>query len=261
MRRKWGLRVTIGISIVISLICISGFMITVKDMLFRDRPSTVSILKPDEKSETKTFTIVGLGDSLTRGIGDEDGQGYIGIVKDKLSTTWNRPISLLNLAVSGAKSQDLITLLKKEGTQYTLKKASVVVLTMGGNDLFPGVDNLDKINPTMYTGNIKQFSEDVKTIIELIQTVNPTASIYWLSLYNPFADIKELNGSQTVTLAWNQTLEQIAQSYPHTYIIPTYDIFQGQLANYLYTDHFHPNKAGYEQMAERLFQKIQSQFK
>jgi hypothetical protein len=45
--------------------------------------------------------LIGLGDSLTRGVGDASGQGYFGIVKTSLQKRATSPFEEVNLAVNG----------------------------------------------------------------------------------------------------------------------------------------------------------------
>ncbi|MNF04900.1 hypothetical protein D3C80_2045140 [compost metagenome] len=49
----------------------------------------------------------------------------------------------------------------------------------------------------------------------------------------------------------NQTMETVAE-YEQAVFVPTYDLFQLNVAELLFTDHFHPNDKGYRLMADRL---------
>lgn len=55
----------------------------------------------------------------------------------------------------------------------------------------------------------------------------------------------------SVVRDWNyNTAETLAQDSKAVFV-PTYDLFQQNTADYLFTDHFHPNEKGYRLMAER----------
>ncbi|UTW69416.1 hypothetical protein KHA80_21770 [Anaerobacillus sp. HL2] len=52
-----------------------------------------------------------------------------------------------------------------------------------------------------------------------------------------------------VIIGWNYQTQLAIANIPHVYFVPMYDLFQGNLDSYLSKDRFHPNKEGYEQMA------------
>lgn len=238
-----------------------GFISGVQAVL---HPSGEHIAKMNVDEAVKTTSksgnnIVALGDSLTRGVGDEKGIGYVGRFKNKLEKETKEKVVLTNLAVSGAETKDLLKQLEQEGIQYTIKKADTIVLTIGGNDLFPGAEKLVDLDLMTYKTNIKQFQKAAVSIIENIRSLNPNSPIFWLGLYNPFEDVEQLQGSSALVAQWNNELQKISLTYKDVYIIPTFDLFQGKGKSLLYTDHFHPNGEGYRLMANRLAEKVISQ--
>lgn len=240
---------------------LTGFIMGAKDILY-PKPSVISQLEVEQQADTQNdgkLVIVGLGDSLTRGIGDAEGIGYLGRFVNLLKAETNQEVSLANLAVSGAKAPNLIKQLEDKGVQYSVAQANIIVLTIGGNDLNPGWDQLGAMDLTKYQADIEGFSKNIHTIMSRLNSLNPAAEIYWLSLYNPFEDIPELEGSSGNIVKWNTGLETIALEYENLFIIPTFDIFQTKTKQLLSQDHFHPNSLGYQLMAERLLQKVSLQ--
>ncbi len=237
-----------------------GFTIGVQDVL---RPQASNMPKPKEmKAAAKkkgTLQIVSLGDSLTRGVGDKEGIGYIGRVRNSLQSDYKQKAALTNLAVSGAKAPDLIKQLSDKGAQYSLGQADVIILTMGGNDLFPGWESLGSVDFTKYRPDTATFQANAKNILNQIRQVNPNSPIFWVGLYNPFEDVPELKGSSFIVVDWNGALEKTALDYKRVYIVPTFDLFQSRGKELLYSDHFHPNETGYSLIANRLLQNIISQ--
>lgn len=238
---------------------LTGFIVGANDLI-NPKPSVPIAQEP---SEDRTATsadgklhIVGLGDSLTRGMGDSEGLGYLGRFTDLLREEWKQEVSLANLAVSGAKAPNLIKQLDDSGVQYAISQADLIVLTIGGNDLNPGWEELEVIDLTSYKADVESFSSNIHTILDVLRSYNPDAEIYWLSLFNPFEAIQELEGSSENILLWNKTLEYIALEYEDVFIIPTFDLFQAKTDALLSKDRFHPNDAGYQWMAERLLQKV-----
>ncbi|EJQ17990.1 hypothetical protein IE3_00162 [Bacillus cereus BAG3X2-1] len=270
MRAKRGFDMRSKVVKVILLITIAsfclfayGFVSGVNDVL---NPKASNLIKKTdvvakEKKKTGTLQIVSLGDSLTRGVGDKEGIGYIGRMKEDLQKDYKQKIALTNLAVSGAKIPDLLKQIESSGAQYSIKQADVIVLTIGGNDLFPGWESLGKIDLETYRPDTATFQNEAKKIIEEIRKLNTDSPIFWLGLYNPFEDVEDLKGSSNIVVDWNASLEKLALNAKNVYITPTFDLFQNRGKELLYSDHFHPNEVGYTYMADRLVQNVASKLK
>ncbi|QEL71483.1 MULTISPECIES: SGNH/GDSL hydrolase family protein [Bacillus cereus group] len=270
MRAKRGFDMRSKVVKVILLITIAsfclfayGFVSGVNDVL---NPKASNLIKKTdvvakEKKKTGTLQIVSLGDSLTRGVGDKEGIGYVGRMKEDLQKDYKQKIALTNLAVSGAKMPDLLKQIESNGAQYSIKQADVIVLTIGGNDLFPGWESLGKIDLETYRPDTETFQNEAKKIIGEIRKLNTDSPIFWLGLYNPFEDVEDLKGSSNIVVDWNASLEKLALNDKNVYITPTFDLFQNRGKDLLYSDHFHPNEVGYTYMAERLVQNVVSKLK
>jgi lysophospholipase L1-like esterase len=237
-----------------------GFIIGVKDVL---QPQASNMPKTEVKKAVAkkkgTLQIVSLGDSLTRGVGDKEGIGYIGRVRNSLQSDYGQKVALTNLAVSGAKAPDLLKQLFDKGAQYSIGQADVIILTIGGNDLFPGWNSLGNMDLTKYRPDTATFQTNAKNILNQIRQANPDSPIFWVGLYNPFEDVPELKGSSAIVVDWNAALERTALDYKNVYIVPMFDLFQSRGKELLYSDHFHPNQTGYALIANRLLQNIVSQ--
>lgn len=238
-----------------------GFTIAVKDVL---NPKASAITKQTavtaETKKADTLQIISLGDSLTRGVGDNEGLGYIGRLRSSLETDYKQKVALNNLAVSGARTPELIKQLSDNGVRYSISRANVIMITIGGNDVFPGWQTIGETDLTQFRPDVATFQENVKKIIKEIREINPNSPIYWLGLYDPFEDVPELKGSGSVVVDWNNALIKSTIDSKGVYIVPTYDLFQGRTKDLLFSDHFHPNNKGYTLMANRLLQDVVSQF-
>ncbi|MEH3070460.1 MULTISPECIES: SGNH/GDSL hydrolase family protein [Bacillus] len=270
MRAKRGFDMRSKVVKVILLITIAsfclfayGFVSGVNDVL---NPKASNLIKKTDvvakqKKKTGALQIVSLGDSLTRGVGDKEGIGYIGRMKEDLQKDYKQKVALTNLAVSGAKMPDLLKQMESSGAQYSIRQADVIVLTIGGNDLFPGWESLGKIDLETYRPDTETFQNEAKKIIEEIRKFNTDSPIFWLGLYNPFEDVEDLKGSSNIVVDWNASLEKLALNNKSVYITPTFDLFQNRGKDLLYSDHFHPNEVGYTYMADRLVQNVASKLK
>ncbi|PEL12075.1 GDSL-type esterase/lipase family protein [Bacillus sp. AFS017336] len=215
----------------------------------------------DNVHKSDQLKIVALGDSLTRGVGDDEGTGYVGRLKNDLQKEYKQSTSISNLAVSGAKTSDLLHDLKKKNIQETLSTANIVVLSIGSNDLFPGANQMNEQFLKTYRPDEKTFQNNLNSIFKIIHQQNPNASIYAFGYYNPFHNVQGLDASSSFVYRWNNLLELATLQVKNAYVIPTFDLFYNEEDQYLYTDHFHPNKDGYIEMANRLTSKIGSQLR
>ncbi|WP_459502848.1 SGNH/GDSL hydrolase family protein [Bacillus sp. C1] len=238
-----------------------GFISGINDVL---NPKASKLTTKTEQKQVKgkqhpgTLQVVSLGDSLTRGVGDKEGIGYVGRLKESLEKDYKQKVALTNLAVSGAKMPDLLKQIEGSGAQYSIKQADVIVLTIGGNDLFPGWESLGKMDLETYRPSMETFQNQAKQMLTEIRKLNPDSPIFWLGLYNPFEDVEDLKGSSSIVVDWNTSLEKLAIDNKNVYITPTFDLFQNRGKELLYSDHFHPNETGYSYMATRLLQNVVS---
>lgn len=201
--------------------------------------------------------VVALGDSLTRGAGDANGQGYAGVVRQALEKKAGKPITFTNLAVNGMQSAGLLEQLAQEQVKREVAEADLILFTIGGNDLFKQTGGLYTIDPKKLAAATEGLTANYEEILRRIRGLNKTATIVYTSLYNPFGDTKAAGDTAKHVLDWNHAAVQIASRYPRVIVSPTYDLFQNKEKAYLYTDHFHPNASGYARIAERIMQALE----
>lgn len=259
---------TVGIAAVLSsLLLIFGLVYAVNDVinptatLFEDATKTPAPLQ-DEKEDNR-IEIVALGDSLTKGTGDRTGVGYVGYMKEKLAEVTGNPVFVLNnLGVNGYRTDQLLADLNdKPSVAETLKKADIIVFTIGGNDLFKYVrEELDissaNLDPEELIKSIPEPVKRLQQILLRINEINPNATIVYMGLFNPFLDLDKTRATSLAIARWNEAAFEFIHTYPNMILVPTADLFQKNLMNYLYTDHFHPNQEGYQRMADRAVQAL-----
>src|SRR5699024_10860461 len=79
--------------------------------------------------------VVALGDSLTKGSGDETKNGgYIGVLDDTLNAE-QQQVEFQNFAISGSRSGQLLNRLEEEEVIYAVADADIVLITIGANDI------------------------------------------------------------------------------------------------------------------------------
>ena len=131
--------------------------------------------KEQNINKKDSIMIVSLGDSITRGVGDDEGQGYVRRVKETLEKDYNQTSTISNLAVSGAKTSDLVTQLNNKSVQEAIRTADTIMLSIGGNDLFPGADQLNQQFLKSYRPDEKTFQKNLQTIFQQIRKQNQSA--------------------------------------------------------------------------------------
>jgi lysophospholipase L1-like esterase len=197
------------------------------------------------------YHVVALGDSLTVGAGDVDGKGYVGYIIEQLNERSTEAV-LENLAINGLTSDGLVKVLLQEQVQQQITTADLILVTIGGNDLFQGGQTLVELNLEEITLLEQQYLNNLNQILAEIRQLNKEATIYFSGLYHPFAELPNAEITTKVIIDWNhQTALEIAK-FNKTVFVPTYDLFQYNLETYLSHDRFHPSAEGYQQMAMRI---------
>ena len=254
-RTTW---LVIGISsLIVTLILLGGFIYAVKDILYPQATLELQTTKkPNAQTDSKRILIAGIGDSLTKGIGDDTGKGYIGILKQELAKSSGKEVNIIgNLAVSGHRTDQLQEELKRYGVQYTLRKANLIVITIGGNDLFSV--GQDEVDPKIIEQRMPEALTRLTDILQTVNRLNPKADIYYVGLYNPFSQLKNGKESSLAVQKWNNEVFTLVNAYSNMTFVPSYDLFSKNPQAFLSSDQFHPNQDGYDRMAKRIAQLVE----
>lgn len=171
----------------------------------------------------KTQTYTALGDSIAYGMSAAPGSGYVNLFYDDLKgLSGNEDLSLVNRAVPGYTSSQLLTQLQSDPTTIAaLSQAKVVSVSVGGNNILSPVIaglavafQLDPASPTFaadlataltqpgaqdiitaalpaiqtnVTASVTQFGTDWPLIVATIKSLAPQADIYVTTLYDPIS--------------------------------------------------------------------------
>ncbi|WP_413300641.1 SGNH/GDSL hydrolase family protein [Bacillus sp. 1P10SD] len=208
-----------------------------------------------EKTEVKSkkgLNIVALGDSLTRGTGDETGKGYVGVLMDEIKEKTKGPVQLTNLGINGQRSDQLRKQVQEKEVGRQIEKADLVLVTIGGNDLFRGGQAIMDFGNDDIATIEKKYLENLKAIFEQIRKNNPDANVFFIGLYNPFINLDQGKEMSKVVRHWNYDSAEVSAAFPKIIFVPTFDLFELKVNDYLYSDKFHPNSKGYRLIAERV---------
>ncbi|HEX6096312.1 MAG TPA: GDSL-type esterase/lipase family protein [Thermoanaerobaculia bacterium] len=239
-----------------SLIAIALFAYGFVAYLRGDRGEPVDFLARSTPVPAARQTLVApviLGDSLARGAGDERGFGIPGRLDAELRRRNVRARRTYNLGVNGARTSDLLRQLESANVQQLLRDANVIIVSIGGNDLWGGTDwrNAAPTDPdAVMTGVLDR----IETAVERIRAVNPEARIFFIGLYNPFVSSPEGDRLGSLVNHWNSRLLAHFRNDSNFTLVPTADLFSHR--DRLSIDRFHPGGEGYELIARRIAESM-----
>jgi lysophospholipase L1-like esterase len=209
------------------------------------------------------LNVTSLGDSLTKGTGDTEGTGYVGRVVKELSKVMDKPVNLVNnLAINGLTADQLITRLDEVGFRNSIGKADILLMTIGGNDLFQFAQSGGTLaeggdlSPELLEQRLPEAEARLKEVFLKLRGLNPTARIVYVGLYNAFFDLPLMKPASKQVDHWNAYALELAAADGNATVVPTYDLFEFNVNQYLSSDHFHPNAKGYDRIAERVVQAL-----
>lgn len=205
--------------------------------------------------------VVAIGDSLTQGVGDITNEGgYVGVL-DRTINEDSEVAKFENYGKRGNRSNQLLERLDNREIRSSIKKADIVLITIGANDIMQvAKENIMNLKLNDFIEQRVYYEQNLKQIIGKIKDLNGNAEIYLVGFYNPFEkyfqDIEELN---TIIQTYNSTTESIAEKNDHVTFIPTIDLFQDTDTNLFADDNFHPNYIGYHRIAKRVLDYISNE--
>ncbi|AFW91152.1 Lipase/Acylhydrolase with GDSL-like motif [Lactococcus cremoris subsp. cremoris UC509.9] len=225
----------------------------------------------------KHVSYAALGDSLTEGVGDATGQGgFVPLFAKEIENSTGGSVSSQNFGKAGDTSTQIYNrMMKSKKITDGLKKANIITITIGGNDVLKVIrDNVTKLSSMTEKDFVKPeelYQARVKKLLDKIREDNPQAQIYVLGIYNPFyLNFPDLTVMQNVIDSWNTATAGVVSQEKNTYFIPINNLLYNGSGdkqaveadsstsavanNLLYTeDHFHPNNIGYQIMADAVF--------
>ncbi len=88
------------------------------------------------------FVIVVIGDSSVQGVGATSAmKGFVGQLSKRISRQLNRPVRIINYSVSGAVAAEVLS--DQLSNTDSFKRADLVVMSIGANDIGRGVEKDD----------------------------------------------------------------------------------------------------------------------
>lgn len=252
------------------------------------KANPIKLTSDTEKKEEKRMDILRLsaiGDSLTEGIGDTTNTGgYVPLLQTDLSEHF--PIDVVqakNFGRSGDRSDQILKRIKKnEDLQNSVRKADVILVTVGGNDLMKTIQSqiFNKLSIKKFIKPREKYQKELEKMYSEIRVLNPKAPIYQLGIYNPFyKSFSEIEEMQEIVDYWNEGSKEFVDAQENAFFVPINDeIYNGlpelstfssgrtdnslskNALNDLISeeDSFHPNNLGYQIIANAFRSKMES---
>jgi lysophospholipase L1-like esterase len=221
-----------------------------------DTGTSVSLLPSTRVSDSaprKQIVPIIVGDSLGRGTGDETGLGIGGRFVDELKKRHIDTKNIVNIAVNGSRTRDLIQQLTSHNVQTLLGQSNVIIVSIGGNDLW-GDANFRQAAPPNPEGVMHEVLDRVDQSVRAIRKANPSARIFVIGLYNPFSTTPFGKMLTPFVNRWNSLLVERFAADPNVVVVQTSDIFAYR--DRLSFDRFHPGQEGYALIARRIADAI-----
>ncbi|WP_409305139.1 GDSL-type esterase/lipase family protein [Peribacillus sp. SCS-155] len=205
------------------------------------------------QKEKQNPVIIALGDSLTNGVGDENGEGYLDLIEKQLDKNSNKNVSIWNYGIPGQETDGVLKQLEDERLNTKLDKADYFIVFIGTNDLINsnGGDlhplheqRIDKAKP--------EFKRNLTKILHTLEKKNKDAPILVLGLYNPFPAGNDI---EKQIVDWDRTIKNTIEDDKRIVYIPTNDLFKHKEKQRYFSDELHPNENGYKLIANRILER------
>lgn len=196
-----------------------------------------------------------LGDSLTKGIGDEQNKkGFTERLVEKIEKINGSEVNLDNRGKRGRRSDQLLKLIEEGHYDEEIKMADLITITIGGNDIMKIVkQDLFELEKQAFDDERVEFEERLKKVVDEIHVRNDNVPIVLIGVYNPFTTISdEIEEFNMIVDEWNETIENIADETPKACYVKIQDLFDTNANMVYHSDFFHPNSNGYTMMTERI---------
>lgn len=189
------------------------------------------LYQPGASADTKTVRLVTVGDSLTEGVGDTTNQqGYTKRTAKLLSKKAQVKVTTGNYGKAGDRSDQIERRLKKNPTaQNNIKKADIITLTVGGNDLQQTLFTaIFSKSPSQVTNKVDQslpkYEDNLNDLITYILSKNEKAPIFLFGNYNPlYVYLANRNDLNTDVKKYNAINEDIAAQDKRIVYVSTFN--------------------------------------
>ncbi|PLT28570.1 GDSL-type esterase/lipase family protein [Peribacillus deserti] len=209
--------------------------------------------KPDEQKNERVITA--LGDSLTYGLGDSKGHGYVTSLQQKLNKEYpEHTYNVKGYGVVGQESGGLLKRLADPRITKAVYQSDYVMIFIGTNDLVNSSkgNDLQGMPPKKLAEAKEQYLDNLEDIVDTIEELNADAPIIVLGLYNPYPNTGEQ--IEAYIDDWNHSAKNLFKEDPKISFVSTNDLFKGKEKKEYFYDSLHVNDKGYNLIADKIIE-------
>ncbi|WP_060666402.1 DUF459 domain-containing protein [Bacillus sp. CHD6a] len=207
-----------------------------------------------EESKTNVLdhspkTMVTLGDSLTYGVGDKSGEGYVDNLEKLIQEEKEANVKVKNYGIPGQESDGVVKQVKLTNIQRDIRNADYIILFIGTNDLIQSNGgDLKGMNEKKIKKGAVEYEKNVQEILKTIRQENKDVPILFLGLYNSYPDSA---AHENIIVEWNDNSQKMIDDYKQIKFISTNDLFKEKSKEY-FSDSLHPNEKGYDLITNKI---------
>ncbi|MEK4029532.1 MULTISPECIES: GDSL-type esterase/lipase family protein [Bacillaceae] len=208
--------------------------------------------------DKESLTHLAIGDSIIAGFGSENEESFVDYFSRRFEEQTGKTVILENEGILGINSTNLNTLVQRGTFDDQIKKADLITINVGGNDILETLYQGDYKNVVANFDSMrKTFTDNLKAISERIKKENPSATIVFLEMYNPLNPDHELyKVADQLLPKWNVKIYEVARHYNHSIVLETTKVLNGHHLQYLSSDGVHPNSLGYEALSKQMLKQL-----
>ncbi|WP_404428482.1 GDSL-type esterase/lipase family protein [Sutcliffiella horikoshii] len=194
-------------------------------------------------------TMVTLGDSLTYGVGDKSGEGYVENLEKLIQEEKDANVKVNNYGIPGQESDGVVKQVKLTNIQKDIRSADYIILFIGTNDLIQSNGgDLKGINEQKIKEGAVEYEKNIQEILKTIRQENKDVPILFLGLYNSYPDSTE---HEDIIVEWNENSQKMVDDFERIKFISTNDLFKEKSKEY-FSDSLHPNEKGYDLITKKI---------
>lgn len=187
------------------------------------------------------------------------GEPKVAILGDSLAYGLGTPFAdvtqadVAKLGINGARTATLLRHMRDPRVREAVRRAEIVVLSIGGNDLFG--NSIEQLRSMLAPRLARHFvAARVRRVVARIRRENRSAQIVLLGLYNPYRQTGLGEWLDAEIARWDASIIRAFASSRAVTVVRIADLIDHPRA--FSADRFHPSIEGHRAIAERIWRGL-----